>query len=55
MAWARGAIFMRIVVVARLMPALAIPMSMCRATSRGTVKACVSGRVVKVQPRMTRK
>jgi hypothetical protein len=43
------------VVVVMLTPALAIPMSMCRKISNGTVRTWASGRVVKVHPRMTRK
>ena len=54
-AWEGGAIFMRIVVEAMLIPALAIPMRMCRTTNSGIVRVYLSGSVVKVQPRMTRK
>ena len=48
-------IFMRMVVEAMLIPALAMPMRTCRTTSRGIVRVYLSGSVVKVQPRMTRK
>ena len=50
-----GAIFIRNVVVDMLTPALAIPIRMCSRTSSGTVRACRSGRVVKVQPTTARK
>ena len=54
-AWAFGAIFIRMVVVEMFTPAVATPMRRCRTTSSGIVRAWRSGRVVKVQPSTTRK